>query len=42
MPIRVIESQRLYQQVAEQIGELIRCGEFRTGQRLPAERDLAR
>ena len=42
MPIRVIESQRLYQQVAEQIGELIRRGEFRAGHRLPAERDLAR
>ena len=42
MPIQVIESQRLYQQIAEQIGELIRGGEFRPGDRLPAERDLAR
>lgn len=42
MPIQAVESQRLYQQVAEQIGELIRRGEFRAGDRLPAERDLAR
>jgi DNA-binding FadR family transcriptional regulator len=42
VPIQAVESQRLYQQVAEQIGELIRRGEFRAGDRLPAERDLAR
>ena len=42
MPIQVVESQRLYQQVAEQIGDLIRGGEFQAGERLPAERDLAR
>lgn len=42
MPIQAVESQRLYQQVAEQIGELIRGGEFQAGERLPAERDLAR
>jgi DNA-binding FadR family transcriptional regulator len=37
----MIVSQRLYQQVAEQLVILIRGGEFRAGQRLPPERDLA-
>ncbi|WP_448188633.1 FadR/GntR family transcriptional regulator [Azospirillum sp. sgz301742] len=42
MPFQAIETQRLYQQVAEQIGALIRRGEFAPGHRLPPERDLAR
>ncbi len=42
MPIQVVKAQRLYQRAAEQIGELVRRGEFRAGDRLPAERDLAR
>jgi DNA-binding FadR family transcriptional regulator len=42
VPIQAVESQRLYQQVAEQIGDLIRRGEFQARDRLPAERDLAR
>ena len=42
MPIQTVESQRLYQQVAGQLGELIRQGEFLPGDRLPPERDLAR
>ena len=42
MPIQPIDSRRLYEQVADQIGALIRSGEFRPGQRLPAERDLAK
>lgn len=42
MPFQPIESQRLYQQVADQIAALIRRGEFAAGHRLPAERDLAR
>jgi len=42
MPIQPIESRRLYEQVADQIGDLIRGGEFRPGARLPAERDLAK
>jgi len=37
-----VASQRLYQQVAGQLGELIRRGEYRQGGRLPPERDLAR
>ncbi len=41
MPLQVIESQRLYQRVAGQISELIRRGEWRSGKRLPPERDLA-
>ncbi len=42
MPIQTVAFQRLYQQVAGQLGELIRQGEFRQGDRLPPERDLAR
>jgi DNA-binding FadR family transcriptional regulator len=42
MPIQPIDSRRLYEQVADQIGDLIRGGEFLPGQRLPAERDLAK
>lgn len=42
MPFQPIVSQRLYQQVAHQIGDLIRSGEFVAGQRLPPERDLAK
>jgi GntR family transcriptional regulator, transcriptional repressor for pyruvate dehydrogenase complex len=41
VPVKMIVSQRLYQQVAEQLAILIRGGEFRAGQRLPPERDLA-
>ncbi len=42
MPIQLVEAQRLYQHVAEQIGGLIQAGEFRVGTRLPAERELAK
>ena len=41
MRLRAIEPQRLYQKVAEQIGDLIRQGTWREGDRLPPERDLA-
>ncbi len=41
MPIRPIENQRLYRQVAAQLSELIASGEFSEGARLPSERDLA-
>jgi DNA-binding FadR family transcriptional regulator len=42
VPLQAIESQRLYQQVAQQIREMILSGEYGAGDRLPAERDLAR
>jgi DNA-binding FadR family transcriptional regulator len=42
MPLQAVESQRLYRQIAEQLRSLIGTGEFGTGSRLPAERDLAR
>src|SRR3954465_5256395 len=36
-----VESRRLYQQIADQIRELIDQGGFEVGARLPPERDLA-
>jgi DNA-binding FadR family transcriptional regulator len=42
LPIQAVEPRRLYEQIADQLGELIRRGEFVAGQRLPPERDLAR
>lgn len=42
MPIQSIEPRRLYRQIADQIRTLIGAGEFPTGGRLPAERDLAK
>ena len=42
MPIRTIEPQRLYRQIAEQLRSLIVSGEFAVGSRLPAERELAK
>lgn len=42
MPIQALEPQRLYRQIAEQLRGLITAGEFKPGERLPAERDLAR
>ncbi len=41
MPIKIIEPQRLYRQISEQLRTLIVAGEFPAGSRLPAERDLA-
>jgi DNA-binding FadR family transcriptional regulator len=41
MPIRGIETRRLYRQIADQLRHLIAAGEFPAGERLPAERDLA-
>lgn len=42
MPIKRIAAPRLYQRVAETLAGLIDGGEFSAGDRLPAERDLAR
>jgi DNA-binding FadR family transcriptional regulator len=42
LPFRAIETQRLYERVADQLAELIRRGAFAVGERLPPERDLAR
>lgn len=40
-PFKPVESRRLYQQIADQIRELIDRGGFDAGTRLPPERDLA-
>ncbi|MBL8382950.1 MAG: FadR family transcriptional regulator [Burkholderiales bacterium] len=42
MSIQPIAAPRLYQRIAEEIGRLIDAGTFRPGDRLPAERELAR
>jgi DNA-binding FadR family transcriptional regulator len=41
MPLIAVENRRLYRQIADQIAALIERGEYRVGQRLPPERDLA-
>ncbi len=42
MPLQAVESRRLYRQIADQIASLIEKGEYRSGGRLPPERDLAK
>jgi len=42
MPLQTVEPQRLYRQIADQLRTLIGKGEFKPGERLPAERDLAK
>ena len=42
MPLQIVETSRLYRQIAEQLRGLISGGEFAAGTRLPAERDLAK
>ena len=41
VPLHTVEPLRLYRQIAGQIAALIDNGEFATGSRLPAERELA-
>jgi GntR family transcriptional repressor for pyruvate dehydrogenase complex len=41
VPLKQVETRRLYQQIADQIRELIQRGQFPPGSRLPPERDLA-
>jgi DNA-binding FadR family transcriptional regulator len=41
VPLQTVESTRLYRQIADQIAALVARGEFRAGDRLPAERELA-
>ena len=41
LQLKPVESRRLYQQIADQIRELIDRGGFEAGTRLPPERDLA-
>jgi DNA-binding FadR family transcriptional regulator len=42
MPAHAVEPRRLYRQIADRIGVRIRSGEYSPGERLPAERELAR
>jgi len=42
MPFRAVATQRLYEQVASQVADLVVRGEFKPGERLPPERDLAK
>jgi len=42
LPFQPVQNQRLYEKVAAQIGLLIAAGEFKCGDRLPSERELAR
>jgi DNA-binding FadR family transcriptional regulator len=42
LPFQAVASQRLYEQVAEQVTALVARGEFKPGDRLPPERDLAK
>lgn len=39
--LQIVRSRRVYEQIAEQIQELIRSKALRAGDRIPAERDLA-
>jgi DNA-binding FadR family transcriptional regulator len=42
VPLQAVESRRLYRQIADQIAALIERGEYKPGERLPPERDLAK
>jgi DNA-binding FadR family transcriptional regulator len=42
VPFQAVATQRLYEQVAGQVTDLVTRGEFKPGDRLPPERDLAK
>ena len=42
MPFQAVATQRPYEQVAGQVTDLVTRGEFKPGDRLPPERDLAK
>jgi DNA-binding FadR family transcriptional regulator len=42
MPIQIIQSRRLYQQIADQLRAMIERGEYGPGDNLPPERELAK
>jgi GntR family transcriptional repressor for pyruvate dehydrogenase complex len=42
VPFQAVAAQRLYEQVAGQVTDLVARGEFKPGDRLPPERDLAK
>jgi DNA-binding FadR family transcriptional regulator len=42
MPLKIVEPQRLYRRIAEQLRALISTGELAVGSRRPAERELAK
>jgi len=42
MALKIVETQRLYRQIADQLRGAIQAGEWQVGERMPAERDLAK
>lgn len=40
MELRPIKTRKIYEEIVEQIHELVKCGELKPGDKLPSERDL--